>query len=318
MDATHWQALGKNWSRITFGCWQIAPSAGWGDPCTPPEADRVVKAALDCGITAFDTAEGYGDGESERRLAKALGPRKNDVIIISKIWPDAELSVAAYQAHLDASLAALGRDYVDVYLIHWPGSYFANEKKSARLVEAMGALKQSGKARLIGLSNFHQEDLARLGPGLNEFSVNQVPYNMLEREYEGETLQTCMRARIGYMAYSPTAQGLLAGRLDKDAQKAPTRQSNPLYQEPLFPHARKVYQTVSEIANETGASPAAVAVAWALLQDNIFTAVVGSRKAEQVAGFAGASRLVLDEGQRTRLNAASEAFARTREQTLEP
>jgi len=313
VDATPWQALGKNWSRITFGCWQIAPSGGWGDVCTAREADRVVKAALDCGITAFDTAEGYGDGESERRLGRALGARKNDVIIISKIWPDAELSVPSYQAHLEASLAALGRDCVDVYLIHWPGPYFNDEEKSARLVEAMSALRRSGKARLIGLSNFHQEDLARLGPGISEFSINQVPCNMLEREYEGATLETCVRARIGYMAYSPTAQGLLAGRLDEEARKAPTRRSNPLYQEPLFPHARKVYQTVSEIAREAGTTPAAVAVAWTLLRKNIRTAVVGSRKAEQVEQFAAASRLALSGEQKARLTAASDAFARLRE-----
>ena len=309
MGDTLGQALRKNWSRITFGCWQLAPSEGWGDRCTPQEADAVVQAALDAGITAFDTAEGYGDGESERRLARALGPRKNDVVIISKIWPDAELSIASYQGHLEASLTALGRDYVDAYLIHWPGPYFDSEEKSARLVEAMTALKKSGKARLVGLSNFHQDDLVRLGPNLSEFSVNQVPYNLLEREFEGATRDTCRRAHIGYMTYSPTAQGLLAGRLDKEAKKSPTRQSNPLYNEPLFPHALKVYQTVEEIADEAGVAPAAVAVAWALSQDNIFTAVVGSRKASQVAGFAGAQQLTLDEDQHARLNAASEAFA---------
>ena len=75
----------KDWSRITLGCWQIAPSGGWGDICPANEAEKVVHSALDHGITAFDTAEGYGDGESERRLGKAPGSHKNSVIIISKI-----------------------------------------------------------------------------------------------------------------------------------------------------------------------------------------------------------------------------------------
>lgn len=306
------QALGKPWSPVTFGCWQIAPSGGWGDVCTAQEADRVVKAALAAGITAFDTAEGYGDGESERRLGKALGARKNDVIIVSKIWPDARLSIDGYSERLDASLAALGRDHVDVYLIHWPGSYFDSEEKSARLVEAMAELRKSGKARLIGLSNFHQDDLARLGPGIAEFSLNQVPYNLLEREYEGKTRDLCQRAGIGYMAYSPTAQGLLAGRVDAQARNFPTRRDNPLYQEPLFSRAGCVRACVEEIARETGASQAAVAVAWALAQKNIFTAIVGSRKVEQVAGFARAMDLELSEDQLRRLSAASDAFAHAR------
>ncbi|MCH7499740.1 MAG: aldo/keto reductase, partial [Nitrospinae bacterium] len=118
------KGLDKPWSVITFGCWQIAPSGGWGDYCTPQDADASVKTALDGGITAFDTAEGYGDGESERRLGKALGSRKNEVLIISKIWPDAALTLAAYQERLEGTLRALARDTIDLYLVHWPGSYF--------------------------------------------------------------------------------------------------------------------------------------------------------------------------------------------------
>ena len=140
------KGLDKPWSVITFGCWQIAPSGGWGDYCTPEDADASVKTALDGGITAFDTAEGYGDGESERRLCKALGSRKNDVLIISKIWPDAELTVAAYQERLEGTLRALARDFVDVYLVHWAGSYFNTPDKSKKLVDIMTALRDSGKA----------------------------------------------------------------------------------------------------------------------------------------------------------------------------
>ena len=82
------KGLEKKWSEVTLGCWQIAPSEGWGDICSLQSADAVVKSALDHGITAFDTAEGYGDGESERRLGNSLGNKKNDAIVISKIWPD--------------------------------------------------------------------------------------------------------------------------------------------------------------------------------------------------------------------------------------
>ena len=73
MKYVKFRGVDKDWSAITFGCWQMAPSGGWGDVCTPQDADAVVKRALEYGITAFDTAEGYGDGESERRLGRALG-----------------------------------------------------------------------------------------------------------------------------------------------------------------------------------------------------------------------------------------------------
>ena len=112
------EGIEKDWSRITLGCWQIAPSAGWGDSCPEKDAEKVVRVALDQGITAFDTAEGYGDGESERRLGKALGSQKDSAIIISKIWPEADQTLKDYQKALDNSLRALGRDYVDLYLMH--------------------------------------------------------------------------------------------------------------------------------------------------------------------------------------------------------
>ena len=297
--------LKKDWSVITFGCWQIAPSAGWGDACSKKEADFAVKEALEQGITAFDTAEGYGDGESERRLGQALGTKKDDVIIISKIWPDAELTLQSYQKHLEDSLTALSREYVDVYLIHWPGSYFNTSEKSARLCDIMNTLKESGKTRIIGLSNFHEKNLNLLGDGLNSFSVNEVPYSMLDRQYEGNTRQICKNSGLGYMAFSPTAQGLLAGRINKEARKSPTRESNRFYQEPVFSKALKVLETVKDIANETKRKPVEVAVAWVLAQENILTAIVGSRKVEQIREFRGAADLELSKEQLRRLTSVS-------------
>lgn len=298
----------KDWSRITLGCWQIAPSGGWGDICSPEDAERVVRSALDHGITAFDTAEGYGDGESERRLGKALGSQKDSVIIISKIWPDAELTLKAYQKCLDDSLKALGRDYVDLYLIHWPGNYFNTPEKSARLAEFMNTLKKSGKATTIGLSNFQSQDLTLLGNKLKTFSMNEVPYSLLDRAYEGETLSLCKNAGIPYMAFSPTAQGLLAKPMSQEDLEMPTRKHHFLYQNPVYPHARKVWEVVRDIAEELGRKPIEVALAWVLTRDNIFTAIVGSRKPEQVQEFAKSAELKLSPDQLHRLTTASDHF----------
>ena len=302
------KGLKKDWSVITFGCWQIAPSEGWGNICSPQSADAVVKKALELGISAFDTAEGYGEGESERRLGKALGHKKQDVIIISKIWPDASLTSNDYHKRLNNSLKALKRDYVDVYLVHFPSDYFNSVEQSEKLCKLMEELKKSGKAITIGLSNFMEQDLLRLGKGIEKFCINQVPYNILQRNYEGKTRDICHKNEIGYMAYSPTAQGLLAGRLSIQATSFPARKWNKLYQEPLLTKSKPVRDLINNIADDIRTKPISVALAWVLEQKNIRTAIVGSRKPDQVSDFALAGDLKLSTEHLKQLNNISLSF----------
>ena len=299
--------IDKDWSKVTLGCWQIAPSGGWGDICSPKDAEAVVKTALDSGITAFDTAEGYGDGESERRLSKALGPRLDDVVVISKIWPDAELNEAAYEERLNGTLKALGRDYVDLYLVHWPGEYFDSKEKSARLCDCMAALKASGKARTIGLSNFQEGNLKHMGDRVPVFSMNQVPYSLLDRSYEGKTRELCESFDIPYMAYSPVARGMLARRLEPSELEYHARQVDDFYGE-RYNEALKVMDVVESVAAEVGCLPVLVALGWVFAQPNIFTAIMGSRKAAQVAEFASAMDITLSKEQLQRLTEASNRF----------
>ena len=306
------EGLVNPWTALTLGCLQLAPSKAWGDLCSADEADRVVKTALEGGIMAFDTAEGYGDGESERRLGKALGSRKNDVNIVSKIWPDAELKLEAYQSRLEGTLKALGRDYVDAYLVHWPGMYLDSFSSTRKMCEIMAALKESGKARTVGVSNFQSKYIDLMGPSDSLFSFNQVPYNLLQREYEGQNLRRCEMAGIGYMAYSPTARGLLAGRYDNEDLKAYARQEYHLYQHPCFDDTKIVIQAVQEVAEEINASPFNVALAWVIQQKNIVTAVVGSRKVDQVKEFCAAADIAFTDDQLEKLNKASGLFLYSR------
>jgi aryl-alcohol dehydrogenase-like predicted oxidoreductase len=293
---------------LTLGCLQIAPSEAWGDLCSAEEADRVVKTALEGGIMAFDTAEGYGDGESERRLGKALGSRKNDVLIISKIWPDAEMTLEAYQSRLEGTLKALGRDYVDMYMVHWPGMYLDTMVKTGKMCDIMAALKESGKARTIGVSNFRESDIGLMAGKASLFTANQVPYNLLHRMYEGEHLKKCERAGIGYMAYAASARGLLADRIDEEALKAPARREYHLYHNPQFTDSKIVRQTVKEIAQEINTAPINVALAWVIQRKNIITTVVGSRKPEQVKQFCAAGDITLTSDQLEQLDNASALF----------
>ncbi len=300
------EGLDIPWTALTFGCLQIVPSREWG-VCSVEEADRVVKTALEGGIMAFDTAESYGDGESERRLGRALDSRKNDVLIISKITPP-EMTLEAYQSRLEGTLKALGRDYVDVYLVHWPGFYLDTMEKTRKMCDIMAALKESGKARTVGISNFQAKDIGLMARAASLFTVNQIPYNLLQREYEGKNLEQCEKAGIGYMACSPSARGLLAGRFDEEALKAPTRREYYLYSQPCFDESQIVRDTVQEIAQEINTAPLNVALAWVIQQKNITTAVVGARKVDQVKEFCAAGEITLTSDQLDRLNKASAQF----------
>ena len=300
------EGLDIPWTALTLGCMQIAPSKEWGDVCSVEDADRLVKTALEGGIMAFDTAECYGDGESERRLGRALGSRKNDVLIISKITPDAEMTVEGYQSRLEGTLKALGRDYVDAYLVHWPGMYLDTMEKTRKMCDIMAALKESGKTRTVGISNFQAKDIILMSIAASLFTVNQVPYNMLERAYEGEPLKQCEKAGIGYMACSPSARGLLAGRLDEEALKATARREYHLYGQSGLNNSEILRDTVQEIAQEINTAPINVALAWVIEQKNITTAVVGSRKVDQVKEFC--ADITLTSDQLDRLNKESTSF----------
>ncbi len=301
------EGLDIPWTALTLGGMQIAPSKEWGDGCSEEEADRVVKTALECGIMAFDTAEAYGKGESERRLGKALGSRKNDVLIISKITPDAEMTPEGYLSRLEKSLKNLGRDYVDAYLVHWPGYYVDSFQNMQRLCEVMAAVKESGKTRTIGISKFQAKDIVLMSEFAPLFTVNQVPYNLLDRAYEGENLRECVKAGIEYMACSPSARGLLAGRLDADTSN-PARSDYHLFAPFAISNSQDMRDTVQEIAEEINTAPINVALAWVIQRKNITTAVVGASKADQVKEFCAAGEITLTSDQLDRLNEESALF----------
>jgi aryl-alcohol dehydrogenase-like predicted oxidoreductase len=302
------EGLDIPWTALTLGGMQIAPSKEWGNECSEEDADRVVKTALECGIMAFDTAEAYGKGESERRLGKALGSRKNDVLVISKITPDAEMTPEGYMKRLEGTLKNLGRDYVDSYLVHWPGYHVDSFQNMQKLCDVMIALKESGKTRTIGISSFQAKDIVLMSELAPMFTVNQVPYNLLHRVYEGENLRKCEKAGIGYMACSPSARGLLACEDDEDISNSPARRDYHLFSPLAINGSQNMRDTIKEIAQEINTAPINVALAWVIQQKNITTAVVGSRKVDQVKEFYAAGEITLTSDQLDRLSEESAQF----------
>ena len=160
--------------------------------------------------------------------------------------------------------------------------------------------------------------LQSLGTGLSSFSINQVPYNLLRRGYEGETLDLCKNNGIGYIAHSPAAQGLLAGRVNKEARETPARKDNRLYQEPYFTHALGFLKSLEAMAEEIKRKPIELALAWAIAQENILTVAVGSRKFSHVPLIAKASDLILDKETLNRLTSLSDSFPQVKQGRRNP
>jgi diketogulonate reductase-like aldo/keto reductase len=166
-----------------------------------------IRCAIDNGMKLIDTAEMYGDGASEELIGKALSGRRADAFIVSKVLPHHATRRGTVNA-CEESLRRLGTDYLDMYLLHWPGSVPLEET-----VEAFGALLRAGKIRYWGVSNFDTPDIEELLalPGGNAVATNQVLYNLTRRGIEFDLMPWCRQRKLPMMAYSPLEQGRLLG-----------------------------------------------------------------------------------------------------------
>ncbi|HMN26733.1 MAG TPA: aldo/keto reductase [Caldilineaceae bacterium] len=297
-------------SVLALGCWPFAGGRYWGDQ---DDADSIatVHAALDAGINFFDTAEGYENGQSERVLGRALVGRRSQALIATKVSPN-HLRTAEVITACENSLTNLQTDYIDLYQIHWPN----HEVPLAETVEALHKLKQQGKIRAIGVSNFAVQDLSEL-VSLSECETNQLPYGLLWRVIEREIEPLCHQHEIGLICYSPLAQGLLTGRYRSPDEVpdglARTRWYNS--QRAMAQHDEagcesEVFAAIEEvrtIAEQVGAPMATVALAWVKAQRSVTSVLVGARKPEELSWNLPAADLHLTPTVQQQLAAATEA-----------
>ncbi len=204
-------------SAIGFGCWEISGTYG---PIDAAQFDRAVLRALDDGVNCFDTAEAYGMGISEQALGRALGSRRRDVCLVTKVgvgYPDApnrrDSGRARIIASLEQSLRNLNTEYVDVYLIHWPDPITPFDET----FRALDDIVRAGKARYIGVSNFRLSQLQECMK-LRRIDVVQYGWNMFDRRMRREIFPWCLANGIGVMAYSSLAYGMLTGSFTADMQ----------------------------------------------------------------------------------------------------
>jgi len=287
-------------SVMALGCWPFAGGVVWGDQ-DDDASIATVHAALEAGINFFDTAEGYEASKSEEVLGRALAGRRDRAVIATKVSPD-HLAPDDLVASCERSLRTLGTDYVDLYMIHWPSRQVPLEES----VRALERLKQQGKIRAIGVSNFGVGDLGDM-VALTTCASDQLPYGLLWRGIEREIVPLCLRERVGIMCYSPLAQGLLTGRY-RSPDEVPdglARTRHYASTRPLATHGEpgceaEVFAAIGRIgaiAAGLGQSMAAVALAWVRQQPGVTSFLVGARSPAELAWNLPSLDLTLsDEG----------------------
>ena len=303
MRRTELGSTGMELSRIGFGAWAVGGGGyqfGWGDQ-SDRDSIAAIHRALELGVNWIDTAAVYGLGRSERVVASALQgiePRPYVFTKASRVV-DADgkivgnLQRASIRRELEASLERLGVDAIDLYQIHWPIPEEDIEEGWTTLAD----LKAEGRIRHIGVSNFTVGQLERIR-AIAPVETVQPPYSLIAREIEDTTLPYCRKHRIGVIAYSPMASGLLTGSMSAArVEQFPSddwRSRDARFREPQLGGNLELAARLGEIGQRHGASAGAVAVAWVIRQPGICGAIVGFRHPDQVDEIVGAASIELD------------------------
>jgi aryl-alcohol dehydrogenase-like predicted oxidoreductase len=283
---------------IGFGAWAIGGSGwqfAWG---AQDDADSIaaIWEALGAGINWIDTAAVYGLGHSEEVVARALRGMHTRPFVFTKcsmVWDEDRrighsLKADSIRRECEASLRRLGVEAIDLYQIHWPDPVQDIEEGW----RALERLRQQGKVRWIGVSNFTVAQMLR-AQAIAPITSLQPPYSLLRRDVEADVLPFAARQGIGVIAYSPMASGLLTGAMTKERVAAlpadDWRRGHPDFQEPRLSRNLRLVRLLRVIGNHHGRTPAEVAVAWVLGNPAVTGAIVGARRPGQITGVVGAA-----------------------------
>jgi aryl-alcohol dehydrogenase-like predicted oxidoreductase len=296
-------------SELCFGSMTFGGKSGiWEKIGRTPQqdADRLVGVALDAGINFFDTANVYAEGESETILGKALGARRKDIVLASKVRGrmgpgpnEVGLSRAHIMASIDGTLTRLGTDWIDLYQIHG----FDALTPLDETLRALDDLVRIGKVRYLGCSNLAAWQIAKAN-GLatahdwNRFESLQAYYTIAGRDLERELVPILADQQMGLMVWSPLAGGFLSGKYSRE-QDGPTGSRRTTFDFPPVNRERAFdcIDAMRTIGTAHGVSVARVALAWLLAQKHVTTIIIGARNEEQLRDNldATAVKLTADE-----------------------
>ena len=311
MEHRHLGRSGLKVSEIAYGNWITH-----GSQVAEEAARECVAAALDEGITTFDTADVYAGTRAEEVLGRALdGVRRESVEICTKVyWPtgpgpnDSGLSRKHISESINGSLRRLRTDYVDLYQAH----RYDHETPLEETMRAFDDLVRQGKVLYIGVSEWRAEEIAdalRIAGelGLDRIVSNQPQYNMIWRVIETEVVPLCEREGIGQIVWSPIAQGVLTGKYAPGAAPpAGSRATDPsgsgFIQRYLNDDLLRRVTELTPVAEEAGLSLAQLAIAWVLQNPNVSAAIVGATRPEQVRENVKAAGVKLDQAIMSRID----------------
>jgi len=293
---------GLKLSVIGTGCWAFGGGDYWGEQ-NQNDANNVVHASVDNGINYFDTAEAYNEGRSESSLGEAIkGIPRDKILIGTKVSPSNCYKETLIE-HCEASLNRLQTDYIDLYMVHWPihphsirhftsdDDIIKNPPEIKETLEALQILKQQGKIRNYGVSNFSSTRLLELP--LEEITVNELPYNLLCRAIEFDVLSLCEEKGIGVIGYMALLQGILADIYpsldDVPVWQRRTRHFNCKSteecrhgEEGAEDETNSALNGIRRICKDTGLSMAELSIKWILQNPAITCTLVGSRNKKEL------------------------------------
>ena len=293
---------------VAMGCWPIAGMTSLD--VNDDDSVATLRAAVENGINFFDTAYCYGaDGESERLIQRALGDRRDSIVIATKggiAWDVDGQRVLdgrpeTLRRHCEESLLRLSTDRVDLLYQHGPDPNVPVEESAGELRR----LLDEGKTRSVGVSNYNVDQLQRFHSEC-EVSAVQPHYNMLQREIEDDILPWCEKHEASAMIYWPLMKGLLAGKLARGHQFDPKdgRAKYPMFQGEAWQKNQDFVDVLRGIADEAGRTVSQLVVNWTIHRPGITSALCGAKRASQIEETSGAMGWTLTDDQRQRIDDA--------------
>lgn len=292
--------IDHDFSVIGYGCWGASGKGSWTEHESDDEQVAAMHAAIDAGVTFFDVAPVYGLGHAETVLGKAIAGKRDKIFLATKAglpWNERnicrnDISKKSILTEIDQSLQRLNVDYVDLYQVHWPST---NGIPIEETMEAMRIVKDSGKARFIGLTNFSVAD-AKKGAEIVDIASMQGLFNMIERNassyhniplryrVEKEVIPFVLEEGLAFFPYSPLFQGLLAGAITRETEfgKNDVRNPNPKINGEQRLEYLKLIDEILTISREIGKPINEIAFNWLIAQPAVTSVIASVKDAAQM------------------------------------